>query len=171
MTAIVRPMEIDQVSTWVAPPALNATLWHSGLLVAQLSNAFPHQGTWFADFDLRIRSRGDAHATRILEYIAFCQDFNCRIANGDDHDFTEFDEFVDVSDCSRWHASLSGGLSIPMEGQLGFIDEQVSWQHPDTRPSTEMAANEYWAWVAANTNSKSAMESEGEPDDAREPPS
>ena len=138
------------MAKWVEPPTLNLTLWHDSLLVAHLNNAFPHQGTWFSDYVLSIDGRTDEHARRILDYISFCKDFNRRIANGDDHDFNEFDRFQDVSDCSQWRATLANGLIIPMEGQLGFIDEQVTWQHPETQPSTELAANELWAQAASN---------------------
>ena len=138
------------MSKWVEPPTMTLTLWHNGLLIAHLSNVFPHQGTWFADYELSIDGHDDEHARRILDYISFCKDFNCRIANGDDHDFNEFVRFQDVSDCSRWRATLANGLIIPMEGQLGFIDDQITWQHPETQPSSEMAANELLARAALN---------------------
>ncbi len=138
------------MSTWVEPPTLSLTLWHNELMVANLSNAFPHQGTWFADYDLLIDGDANEHARRILEYITFCRNFNCGIANGDDLDFAEFVRFKDVSDCSLWRATLRNGLMIPMEGKLGFIDDQVTWQHPETQPSTEIAANEQWARAASN---------------------
>lgn len=142
------------MSKWIAPATLNLTLWHNDLLVARLSNAFPHQGTWFANYSLAINGHVDAHAQRILEYIAFCKNFNCRIASGDDHDFDEFDRFQDVSECSQWRATLANDLIIPMEGQLGFIDDQVMWQHPETHPSTEQAANEVWAHAASTTSTE-----------------
>ncbi|MEZ6132414.1 MAG: hypothetical protein R3C59_27435 [Planctomycetaceae bacterium] len=151
---MVRPSENRRMSMWVEPPTLNLTLWHDSLLVAHLNNVFPHQGTWFADYVLSIDGRTDEHSRRILEYMSFCKDFNRRIASGDDHDFNEFDRFQDVSDCSHWRATLPNGLTIPMEGQLGFIDEQVTWQHPETQPSTEMAANELWARAASSFTGK-----------------
>ncbi len=150
LIADVRRSENSRMLKWVSPPTLTLTLWHNGLLIAHLSNVFPHQGTWFADYDLSMDGRTDEHARRILEYISYCKDFNNRIANGDDRDFAEFDLFQDVSDCSRWCAKLANGLMIPMEGQLAFIDDQVTWQHPETQPSTEMAANELWARAASN---------------------
>jgi hypothetical protein len=150
----VRPLENKRMSKWVEPPTLTLTLWHNGLLIAHLSNVFPHQGNWFADYDLSITGRSDEHARRILEYISFCKEFNCRIANGDDHDFDELELFHDVSDCSNWRATLADGLMVPMEGQLGFIDDQVTWQHPETPPSTEMAANEFWARAASSSNTQ-----------------
>lgn len=154
MNLVVRPSKNSRIQMWVEPPTLSLALWHDDLLVAHLSNAFPHQGTWFADYRLSIDGRDSEHAKRILDYISYCKDFNCRIANGDDHDFAEFDRFQDVSDCSHWRATLGNGLMVPMEGQLGFIDDQVTWRHLETHPSTEMAANAFWASAASNAVQK-----------------
>jgi hypothetical protein len=40
-----------------------------------------------------------------------------------------------------------------MEGLLGFIDDQVTWQHPQFQPTTEVAANKFWAKAVLDTNS------------------
>jgi hypothetical protein len=39
---------------WEAPAPLELQLWYGDLLVADLHQVFPHQGTWFANYDLRI---------------------------------------------------------------------------------------------------------------------
>ena len=39
---------------WVAPPPLELQLWYGDVLVADLHQVFPHQGTWFAPYELKI---------------------------------------------------------------------------------------------------------------------
>ena len=42
---------------WVPPPPLELTLWYDDVLVAELHQVFPHQGTWFAPYELKITWR------------------------------------------------------------------------------------------------------------------
>ena len=74
----------------------------------------------------------------MLEYIAFCEDFHRRIADGEDHDFAEFDRFGPIADAGSWRVPRPDGGSMPMEGRMWFADGQASWQHPETAPSTEL---------------------------------
>jgi hypothetical protein len=109
---------------------------------------FPHQGNWFALYKLRITPGEGARQDRVLEYIAFCIDFNRRIADGRDHDFDEFDRFGDLTEASLWRVPSPDGGVMPMEGRMWFWDGQVAWDHPETPPSREMAANELWEQLA-----------------------
>lgn len=139
------------MTPWVEPPPLELQLWYGNLLVADIHRVFPHQGTWFAGYDLRIMPGQGELQDQLLAYIAFCEDFHHRIAEGRDHDFDEFDRFAPIPDSGSWNARLLTGGSVPMEGKMWFADGQASWQHPETEPSTEGAANEFWA-----RNAKSA---------------
>jgi hypothetical protein len=132
---------------WVAPAPLELQLWYGDFLVADLHQVFPHQGTWFASYDLRIVRGEGALQDKLLTYIEFCEDFHRRIADGQDHDFEEFDRFAPISDTGSWNARLPTGDCVPMEGRMWFADGQASWQHPETEPSTERAANDFWARV------------------------
>jgi hypothetical protein len=136
------------MSRWVAPPPLEFQLWYSDLLVAQLHQVFPHQGTWFAPYELKIAPGEGALQDRLLEYIAFSEDFDRRIGQGQDHDFAEFDRFEPISDAGSWSVPRPGGGAMPMAGRMWFVGGQASWQHPETVPSTEGAANELWARIA-----------------------
>lgn len=133
---------------WVEPPPLKVQLWYGDLLVADLHQVYPHQGTWFAEYDLRIAPGEGTLQDELLTYITFCEAFHRRIADGQDHDFEEFDRFALISDVRSWNARLPTGATMPMEGRMWFADGYASWQHPETEPSTEMAANEFWARVA-----------------------
>ncbi len=85
---------------------------------------------------------------RILDYISFCEDFDQRIAQGEDHDFTEFDHFDPIADTASWRVPRPDGGVVPMTGILWFVSGQACWQHPETEPSTEQAANAVWASIA-----------------------
>jgi hypothetical protein len=124
---------------------LEAELWFGVLMVAKLHRLSPHQGTWFSETDLRItRDQGELQA-QLLAYMAFCEDFHRRIGEGEDHDFDEFDRFLPIPECESWTVRLPGGGVVPMEGRVWFAEGWASWQHPETEPSTEAAANEFWA--------------------------
>lgn len=137
------------MSLWVAPPTLELRLWYGDALVADLHQVFPHQGTWFAEYELKVAAGGGMLTERLLEYITFSEDFNRRIALGQDHDFAEFDRFGDIYGAESWRVPRPDGGVMPMEGPIMFSDGQVSWQHPETPPSTEAAANRLWEFIAA----------------------
>ena len=136
------------MSRWVPPPPLELRLWYDDVQVAELHQAFPHQGTWFAKYELKISPGEGALQDRLLEYIAFTTDFDRRIAEGQDHDFDEFNRFGGIAKAGSWKIPRPDGGVMPIEGGIWFGDGQASWQHPETPPSTERAANELWARIA-----------------------
>jgi len=136
------------MSRWVPPPPLELQLWYGDLLVAELHQVFPHQGTWFATYELKIAAGEGELQDRLLEYIAFSEDFVRRIGDGEEHDFAEFDRFGAIAETDSWRVPRPDVGSMPMEGRMSFLDGQASWQHPETKPSTEGAANELWARIA-----------------------
>ena len=135
---------------WVQPPELEAQLCYGGLLVADLRRMFPHQGTWLSEYELRITSEQGELQQRLLAYIEFCEDFQRKIAEGQDHDFDAFDCFNPIPLCESWSVRLRNSALVPMEGRIWFADGEASWQHPETQPSTEAAAYEFWKENAAN---------------------
>jgi hypothetical protein len=97
---------------------------------------------------LKIFPGDGALQDRLIDYIEFTTDFNRRIAEGQRHDFDEFDHFGDIAEAGSWRIPQPGGSIMPMEGRMWFVDGQLCWQHPETAPSTEGAANELWARIA-----------------------
>jgi len=140
-----RSPQCTHINSWVEPPLLDAELWFGSLLVADLRLLSPHQGTWSSEYALRISADQGELQNRVLGYIAFCEDFDRRIANGQDHDFDEFERFTPIPNCESWSVRLPNGCLVPMEGRMWFADGEAGWQHPETEPSTESAANEFWA--------------------------
>ncbi len=52
--------------SWVPPPPLELQLWYGDLLVAELHQVFPHQGTWFAPYELKIAQGRERYRTTCL---------------------------------------------------------------------------------------------------------
>ena len=138
--------------SWKAPQPLTAQLWFGDLLVADLHQMSPHQGTWFSEYTLRLRRQDGELQERLLDYIAFCEDFHRRIGEGQDHDFDEFTKFASIPDCQTWNAKLPTGRSVPMEGKMWFGDGCASWQHPEIGLSSEAAAYDFWEESASRIN-------------------
>jgi|GEM_PF-4327542 hypothetical protein len=143
---------LAQNSGWEAPQPLTAQLWFGDLWVADLHQLSPHQGTWSSEYTLRITQNQGELQDQLLEYIAFCEDFHQRIGEGRDHDFDEFTKFASIPDCQSWNAKLPTGHIVPMEGRMWFGDRCAGWQHPETVPSTEGAACEFWMQNAPSIN-------------------
>jgi hypothetical protein len=156
------------MSRWVEPLPLELRLRYDDLLVAQLHQVFPHQGTWFALYELKIARGEGALQDRLLEYIAFSEDFDRRISQGQDHDFAEFDRFGPIADAGSWRVPRPDGGAMPMEGIMWFTSGQACWQHPETMPSTEGAANELWVRIAEYVakTSRGQQTRQAEPDAA-----
>ena len=148
---------------WVEPPSLSAELWFGGLLVADLHQLFPHQGTWFAEYVLKIAANRGPQEDQLLAYISFCEEFHRKIGEGRDHDFDEFLRFTPVQNCESWVAKLPSGRFVPMEGIMWFADGGTTWQHPETKPSTEAAAYEFWLENAPSKSGQAEQDSGGQP--------
>jgi hypothetical protein len=73
-----------QRTTGFAPSCLPKSKLAQDVLVADLHQVFPQQGTWFAPYELRIAPGEGALQDRLFEYIAFAEDFNRQIAEGQD---------------------------------------------------------------------------------------
>lgn len=143
-----RSSQRAETARWIEPPLLELQLRYSDFTVAELHRAFPHQGTWSGEYDLRIAVGDGSLQDSILAYIAFCEDFNRRIAEGQDHDFDELEAYSGISDPGSWEVRLPTGVPVPMSGRMWFADGEAYWQHPETEPSTEAAANECWNRMA-----------------------
>ena len=127
------------------PRQLNLQLWFGEVLVADLGNVFPHQGTWFAQYrQVATPEQGSVQA-RLCEFIRFCEEWHERLARGDNPDAEEFDAFADVIESTAWRVPSPDGTELRMaEGPI-FVQGEVSWNHPEAEPFREMAAWRAWA--------------------------
>jgi hypothetical protein len=121
--------------------SLAGRLFHGSTMVARLTDVITHQGTWFAIYAVAIE---DANQERLREFINFCEEWHARLRDGKEPDADEFDAFADLVKSDRWHVLFENGADVIVAGAPVFADGEVSWNHPETAPSTEEAAHRLW---------------------------
>jgi hypothetical protein len=128
------------VPAQAARKPLNLQLWFGDVVVADLLDVMPHQGTWFARYRQVVAQGQGALQQRLCEYIAFCEGWHQRLKRGEDPDAAEFDPFADVIQSGSWRVPCPDGTELTMvEGPI-FVEGEASWNHPEDRPSRELAA-------------------------------
>ena len=127
-----------------APKRLNLRLWFGDVLVAELTNVMPHQGTWFALYRQVVDPDQGPEARRLCEYIAFCEEWHQRLKHGENPNAAEFDRFADVIYSGSWRVPCPDGTELTMTHGPGFVDGAAMWNHPESEPSRESAAWEIW---------------------------
>ena len=121
---------------------LNLQLWFGDILVADLLDVGPHQGTWFALYRQVVSPGQGQQQRRICDFIAFCEGWHQRLERGEDPDAAEFDRFEDVIRSKSWRVPCPDGSELTTAEGPAFFDGQVSWNHPESAPSREIAAAE-----------------------------
>jgi hypothetical protein len=132
------------VSPASVPKPLNLQVWFGEVLVADLLNAFPHQGTWFAQYRQVVTPGQGPVQARLCEYILFCEDWHQRLNRGEQSDAREFDRFADILESPEWRVPCPDGTELRMAQGPGFVQGEVSWDHPEAEPSREVAAWRVW---------------------------
>jgi hypothetical protein len=133
------------VSEQSARKPLNLQLWFGDVLVADLLDVIPHQGTWFAHYRQVVVPGQGPLQRRLCDFMAFCEAWHQRLLRGESPDAAEFDQFADVIKTGSWRVPCPGGTELTMtEGPI-FVEGEVSWNHPEDRPSRELAAWEVWS--------------------------
>ncbi len=128
-----------------APEALNLQLWFGQVFVADLRNLFPHQGTWFADYRQVVAPEPGPLATRLCEYIRFCEEWHERLTRGDNPDARAFEAFADMVESAAWRVPCPDRTELQPAGAPIFVQGEASWNHPEAEPSRELAAG--WVWA------------------------
>jgi hypothetical protein len=139
-----------RVSDVAVPKALNLHLWFDEVLVAELRNVFPHQGTWFAEYrPIVVPEQGRLEA-RLCEFIQFCEEWHERLAREENPDASEFDPFMDVIESAAWRVPCPNGTELRPAGAPVFVRGEASWNHAEGEPSRELAAGQLWARLTGN---------------------
>lgn len=133
------------MSNAVAAEPLDLQLWFGDVLVADLRNALPHQGTWFAEYRQVVAPEQGRLQGRLCEFIRLCECWNERLAHGETPDAREFDPIADVIESEAWRAVAADGDELRMAGGPSFTQGEASWNHPECEPSRETAAWLAWA--------------------------
>jgi hypothetical protein len=133
------------VSDLATPKPLNLQLWFADVLVADLLNAFPHQGMWFAQYGQIVAPSQGSLQERLREFIRFCEAWHQRLDCGGSPDAREFDTFTDLIDSTSWRVLCPNGTELRLAGGPLFVQGEASWNHPEAEPSREVAAGRAWA--------------------------
>jgi hypothetical protein len=133
------------VPAQTARKPLDLQLWFGDVLVADLFDAMPHQGTWFARYRPVVALGQGPLQQHLCDFIAFCEEWHRRLKRGENPAAAEFDSFADVLRSGSWRALCPDGTGLTMtEGPI-FVEGEASWNHPEDRPSRELTAQEAWS--------------------------
>lgn len=124
-----------RVSAASAHKPLNLQLWFGDVLVADLLNAFPDQGTWFAQYRQVVAAEQGSLQARLCEFIQFCEAWHQRLDRGEDPDAKEFDQYVDVIESASWRVLCPDATYLGVAGAPTFIQGDASWKHPEGEPA------------------------------------
>jgi hypothetical protein len=125
--------------------SLNLQLWFGKVLVAELTDVIPHQGTWFALYRQVVAPGLGPLERRLCDFMAFCEEWHQRLKSGESPKAAEFDQFTDVIESRSWRVPCPDGTELTMTQGPVFAEGQASWNHADERPSRELAAGEVWS--------------------------
>src|SRR5690349_15388877 len=106
------------------PGPLNLQLWFGDVLVAELSGAFPHQGTLLSDYRPVVNPQHGPPAQRVYEFLRFCDEWHRR--HSEDHmsaDAGEFDSYTDVTRSEAWWVRAPDGAALRMDGSPFFAGD------------------------------------------------
>jgi len=133
------------VSDVAVSKPLNLQRWFGDVLVADLRNVFPHQGTWFAEYLPIVSPVQGRLQARLCEFIQFCEEWHERLTRGDNPDAKEFDRFAEIIESAAWRVPCPNGTELRPAGGPIFVQGEASWNHPEAEPSRETAAGREWA--------------------------
>jgi hypothetical protein len=134
-----------RVSDSSAPKPLNLQLWFGDVLVADLLNVFPHQGTWFARYRQVVTLEQGPLQARLCEFIRFSEAWHQRLDRGEHPNAREFEPFLDVLESAAWRVPCPDGTELRMAQGPGFVQGEASWNQPEAEPSREAAAWQVWS--------------------------
>ena len=86
-------------------------------LIAELSNVFVDQGTWFADYKMNI-----AVPTELMKFIQFSREQLSEAS----HTTGGLAKFASFIECGKWGVLLDGELHR-IEGAPLFRESELSW--------------------------------------------
>lgn len=109
--------------------SVDLNLCYGGVLVGCIHDAFQTDGTWFGILEPAICSDSGELSRRLLEYITFCEDWNCRASDGS-ADTAEFRRYSDIVRSGLWATMAPAGDSARIaDAPVFFIGNEITWRY------------------------------------------
>ena len=112
-------------------PTTELTLWYGTTMIGRVRDAFCTDATWYGMLDRAIAPADGPLASHLLEFMAFCEDWNRRSVAAPDNppDPGEFDRFVDVIKSGLWFTQTTTGEKQPVIEAPNFTPGgELSWR-------------------------------------------
>ena len=103
-------------------------LWYGEILVGCLHDVFVHQNTWFACVEVVIGDAVGQTERELVEFVAFCEDWNERIKGDDPPDAGEFYRYAGLIGGGWWVELRESGRVVVDEAPVFFGGGEVSWR-------------------------------------------
>jgi len=107
------------------------TLLYGTLKVGDIREAFCSDATWYGVFKPTIRPHDGDLAQRLLDFIAFCEDWNERVRRSSTGmpDAAVFDCFDDITRSGFWATETQlGQKSRIANAPVFFLGGEISWR-------------------------------------------
>jgi hypothetical protein len=107
----------------------NRTLLYGAEIVGRILDAFEDDDIWFGRFEPAINPADEKLHQRLLDFIAFCKDWNERAPSESGADASEFDRYDELIKSGLWTIETPGGERCQIEdAPCFFYGGDVSWR-------------------------------------------
>jgi hypothetical protein len=131
--------EATMIPRWGDGSFDSLTLQYADIAVGDLTEVFVSDATWYGDFRQTLTSPSNAKEQRILEYIAFCKDWDARSYAEADADASEFDQFSDLLSSGLWRTQSPDGTIGEISHAPIFRKEEISWVYLPSKSGEQNA--------------------------------
>ncbi len=107
----------------------NAELWSGGLLVGRVKGVIESDATWHGVLERTVAAGQGAAAARVVEFIAFSEEWNERVRRGEDPDPGEFGRFADLVESTTWRVGGLGAVRRISKAPVFFAGDEVTWRY------------------------------------------
>jgi len=103
-------------------------LWYGAVLVGRLDDVFMSDGIWFAEVELALGEAIGQLEHELVEFIAFCEDWNERQKGNDPPAADGFGRYTELIR-GGWYVRFDdGGRGVIDEAPVFFRAGEVSWR-------------------------------------------
>jgi hypothetical protein len=108
------------------------TLLFEGSEVGRIDDAFVSDGTWHGKLALTKKIQDAQVFERLLEFIAFCENWNERLATGAKANRDDFKAFADIIETQLWETTMENGRRSRVSDAPNFFSGgEISWKYSE----------------------------------------